>query len=229
MEKINLITFTFYVLIGLIVSQISDMKNRTLDYYLDEKIYSIEEKENHINIAIKKIIDCKIEPCDFPIIQLFEIKNEKDYKNLKLVLDEIFNKTKIMKKSVIDEDLSAQQIQKIFTVFENNNITSKLNYTIIDDIAHYHDFSERGYTYQRMKWHYYTICSGIKASGGNSIDIKGVKIRGYSVIVFVKEYMASGGKTAALTYPKVKIRFNKKPTKITFINFDNGQEYPRIN
>ena len=54
MEKINLITFTFYVLIGLISSQISDMKNRNLDYYLDEKIYSIEEKMNHINIAIKK-------------------------------------------------------------------------------------------------------------------------------------------------------------------------------
>ena len=84
MEKINLITFTFYVLIGLISSQISDMKNRTLDYYLDEKIYSIEEIMNHINIAIKKKIDCLIEPCDFPIIELFEIKNEKDYKILNL-------------------------------------------------------------------------------------------------------------------------------------------------
>jgi len=229
MEKINIITFTFYVLIGLISSQISDMKNRTLDYYLDEKIYSIEEKENHINIAIKKIIDCTIEPCNFPIIELFEIKNEKDYQNLKLVLDEIFNKTKIMKKSVIDEDLSDQQIKKIFTVFENNNITSKLNYTIIDDIAHYHVVSKRGYIYQRMKWHYYTICSGAQASSGYFIDINRVEIRGYSVIVYVKEYVASGGKTDALTYPKVKIRFNKKPTKITFINFYNGQEYPRIN
>jgi len=229
MGKINLITiiFTFCILISLVASQNSDIKNRTLNYNLGQKIYSIEEKMNHISVTIKKNIDCLVEPCDYPVTDVIEIDKEKDSQNLKLVLDEIFNKTKITEKSVTDGDLSDQQIAKIFTVFESINITSRLKYVIVKDNKDYTP-SNRGYIYQNMKWHYYTIFAGQKPSSGYSIDITKVDIRGYSVIVYVRESSSGGGKLAVLTYPRIKIKFNYKPANITFINMINKQEYPKL-
>ena len=229
MGKINLITiiFTFCILISLVASQNSDIKNRTLNYNLGQKIYSIEEKMNHISVTIKKNIDCLVEPCDYPVTDVIEIDKEKDSQNLKLVLDEIFNKTKITEKSVTDGDLSDQQIAKIFTVFESNNITSRLKYVIVKDNNDYTP-SKRGYIYQNMKWHYYTIYAGQMPSSGYSIDIAKVDIRGYSVIVYIRETSGIGGKLAVLTYPRIKIKFNYKPANITFINMINKQEYPKL-
>ena len=230
MGKSSLFAFTFYFLISLVASQNSDIKNRTLNYKHDGNIYIIEEKMNHINVTIKKNIKCKEEPCDFPIINLIEIKKERDYQNLKLVLDEIFNRTKIMEKSVVAEDLSDKQNEKIFSVFINNNITSKLEYKIINDLDSYHyKYLKRGYIYEKIGWHCYTICAGCKPSSGYSINIPKVEINGYSAIVYVKEGSPRGGVCAVLTYPIVKIKFNKKPTNITIINYANGQEYNKIN
>ena len=231
MEKAILITLTFYILLILVSSQNSDIKNRILNYEYDKKIYSIEEKMNQISVTIKDKIKCEEEPCDFPIIDLIEIKNEKDYQDLELILDEIFNKTEILEKSVTAEDLSDKLNAKIFTVFVSNNVTSKLEYKIINDMddSYSTKYGKRGYIYEKIGWHCYTICAGQKPSSGNFLSISKVEIKGYSVIVYVREGLYRGGKAAVLTYPKIRIKFKKKPTNITIINLVNRQEYPRIN
>ena len=144
MGKESLIILTFYILLSLVVSQNSDIKNRTLNYEHDGKIYSIEEKMNQISVTIKDKLKCKEEPCGFDLI---EIKKEADYQELKLVLDEIFNKTKNMEKSVTAEDLSDKLNEKIFSVFISNNITSKLEYKIINDLgdSYSNKYEKRGY------------------------------------------------------------------------------------
>ena len=219
MGKANLISLTLCILLCLADSQDSDTKNRTLNYYLDGIIiYSIEESMNHINIVVKEKVDCIMEPCIFPIIGQVEIVKEKEYQNLKLVLDEIFNKSEIFEKSVTDEDLSDKQAEKIFTVLVNNNITTKLEYNIVDNLGVYYNmYPERGYYYQSSKWQTYTISAGRKPTSGYSINIKNVKIKGHSVIVYVKEYEPNGPANDVLTYPIVRIRFNINPTNITII------------
>ena len=229
MEKIKLIALTFFILINLVSSQDSESKNRTLNYYLDGLVYSIEENMDHIKVVVKEKVDCVMEPCIFPIISLTEIVKEKEYQSLKLVLDEIFNKTKVNEKSVIDDDLSDEQVEKIFTVLVNNNMTSKLEYTIINNLGlHYNMYSERGYYYQNARWQTYTISAGRKPTSGFSISIKNVKIKGHSATVYVKEYEPHGPSDDVLTYPIVRIRFNIAPTSITIINSDNGKIYPKI-
>jgi len=184
--------FTFYILLSLVVSQNSDIKNRTLNYEHDGKIYSIEEKMNQISVTIKDKLKCKEELCDFHLI---EIKKEADYQELKLVLDEIFNKTKNMEKSVTTEELSDKLNEKIFTVFISNNITSKLEYKIIDDLGDNYSskYEKRGYIYEKIGWHCYTICAGDKPSSGYSLFISKVEIKGYSVMVYVREGPSPGG------------------------------------
>ena len=229
MEKVKLITLTFFILINLVSSQDSEAKNRTLNYYLDGLVYSIEENMDHIKVVVKEKVDCVMAPCIFPIIGLTEIVKEKEYESLKLVLDEIFNKTKVNEKSVIDDDLSDEQVEKIFTVLVNNNMTSKLEYTIINNLGlHYNMYSERGYYYQNARWQTYTISAGRKPTSGFSINIKNVKIKGHSATVYVKEYEPHGPSDDVLTYPIVRIRFNIAPTSITIINSDNGEIYPKI-
>ena len=229
MEKVKLITLTFFILINLVSSQDSESKNRTLNYYLDGLVYSIEENMDHIKIIVKEKVDCVMEPCIFPVIGLTEIVKEKEYESLKFVLDEIFNKTKVNEKSVIDEDLSDEQVDKIFTVLINNNMTYKLEYNIVNNLGmHYNMYSERGYYYQNARWQTYTISAGRKPTSGFSINIKSVKVKGHSVTVYVKENEPHGASDDVLTYPIVRIRFNIAPTSITIINSDNGEIYPKI-
>ena len=93
MGKVELISLTLFILISLASSQDSESKNRTLNYYLDGLVYSIEESMDHINIVVKEKVDCVMAPCIFPVIGLTEIVKEKEYESLKFVLDEIFNKS----------------------------------------------------------------------------------------------------------------------------------------
>ena len=229
MGKVELISLTLFILISLASSQDSESKNRTLNYYLDGLVYSIEETMDHINIVVKEKVDCVMAPCIFPVIGLTEIVKEKEYESLKFVLDEIFNKTKVNEKSVIDEDLSDEQVDKIFTVLINNNMTYKLEYNIVNNLGmHYNMYSERGYYYQNARWQTYTISAGRKPTSGFSINIKSVKVKGHSVTVYVKENEPNGPSDDVLTYPIVRIRFNINPSSITIINSDNGKIYPKI-
>jgi hypothetical protein len=230
MGKVKLILLTFFIFISLVSSQESESKNRKLNYYLDGiLVYSIEEKMGHINIVIKEKVDCVMAPCIFPVIGSTEIVKEKEYESLKSVLDEIFNKTKVNEKSVTDDDLSDEQVEKIFKVLTNNNMTSKLEYHIVNNLGmHYNMYSERGYYYQNARWQTYTISAGRKPTSGFSINIKSVKIKWHSATVYVKEYEPNGPSDDVLTYPIVRIRFNINPSSITIINSDNGKIYPKI-
>jgi len=229
MEKIKLIILIFCILISLVSSQESDSKNRTLNYYLDGLIYSIEEKMDHIKIVVKEKVDCIMAPCIYPVIGSTEIVKEKEQENLKFVLDEIFNKAEVNEKTVIDDDLSDEQVEKIFEVLINNNMTSKLEYNVIDNLSvHYNLYPEMGYYYQNGRWQTYTISAGRKPTSGYSINIKKVKIKGHSATVYVKEYEPHGPSDDVLTYPIVRIKFNINPSSITIINSDNGKIYPKI-
>ena len=69
---------------------------------------------------------------------------------------------------------------------------------------------------------------GEKTSGGYSIEVKEVKIKGDSATIYVTE--KSPGKedivTDALTYPIVQVKFNKFPSSIEVISYDSGEIFP---
>ena len=62
-----------------------------------------------------------------------------------------------------------------------------------------------------------TVASGMRSSGGYGIGVDRVDIRDEEVHIYVKE--SGPGKdeavTMALTYPTVRVKFNKMPKKIT--------------
>ena len=232
-SRLILLITTFIVLA---YSQNSDdnNENRTLNYYLDDgKIYSIEEKQSYFNVIIKEIIFCIKAPCIPPIIDTISIRKEEDCKALNLLFEQIFKNSNLKEISIYEEEqLTKDQIDTIFKIFESNNIISKLEYKIINNLEYYNKiYSEKGFSYKMENDSViYTVAMGRKPSSGYYIDVKKIKIKGNSVIIFIKE--TSPGKNEGvddvLTYPIVQVKFNKLPTKITVINYDTNENYSLV-
>ena len=72
---------------------------------------------------------------------------------------------------------------------------------------------------------------GRRPSAGYSINIKKTKIKGFDVAIYVSEKEPGKGEMVdvVLTYPIVQIKFNSYPHRIEVFNYDNGEEYPRLN
>ena len=231
-SKLILLITTF---LSLAYSQSSENnnENRTLNYYLDGKIYSIEEKQSYFNVIIKEIIFCINAPCILPIIDTISISKEEDSKALNLLFEQIFKNSNLKEISIYEEEqLTKDQIDTIFKIFESNNIISKLEYKIINNLDYYNKiYSEKGFSYKMENDSViYTVAMGRKPSSGYSIDVKKIKIKGNSVIIFIKETSPEKNKGVddVLTYPIVQVKFNKLPTKITVINYETNENYSLV-
>ena len=234
MTKSILIFSTFLILVFSQNSENDNNVSRTLNYYLDGKIYSIEEKNNYFNIVIKEQVVCVMEPCIPPIIDTMSINKEEDWKALKLLFEEIFKNSNLNEKSIYDgELLTNEQKDIIFKILENNNIISKLEYKIINNLSCYNQkYSQKGFSYETKNDSViYTVAMGEKTTGGYSIDVKKVKIKGNSAIIYVREKIPGENEvvTDAFTYPIVQVKFNKFPTKITVLNYDTNETYSLVN
>ena len=228
MAKLNSIIFIFSALIILVFSQGSTNKNRTLDYYLNGLIFSIVEKENYFDIVTKQQIYCIKAPCIPPVLNTISVKKEEDIKILKSLFSEIFNETKVIEKPITDDDLTSEQIDKLFKVFENNNITQAIKYKIIKGLGYLDSsYSKRGF-YTEGNGLNYTIASGQRPSGGYTIEVNKVKIKGTQATIYVKESKPSGVSITVLTYPIARVEFNIIPTSVTVFNYDTNEEFQKI-
>ena len=228
MAKLKSIIFIFSALIILVFSQGSTNKNRTFNYYLNGLIFSIVEKENYFDIVTKQQIFCIKAPCVPPVLNTISVKKKEDIKILKSLFSEIFNETKVIEKPITDDDLTSEQIDKLFKVFENNNISQAIKYKIIKGLGYYDSgYSKRGF-YTEGNGLNYTIASGQRHSGGYTIEVNKVKIKGTQATIYVKESKPSGGSITVLTYPIARVEFNIIPTSVTVFNYDTNEEFQKI-
>ena len=202
---------------------------KILDYYLDSKIYSIEKNEDNFKIITKAIIYCFKAPCIPPVIDIKAIEGEEECKSLQSLFEELFKDSQTNEIRISDGQLTEEQSNLILKVLYNNKILSKLEYEIINAPDNYNNkYSSRGYTYeiQDDKSIIYTISTGEKQSGGYSIKIQKVKIKGNSVSIYVSERVPGTDEivTDAFTYPIAKIKFNEIPKRLKVINYDDPED-----
>ena len=228
------ILFLIISIISIISQNSNNSTNiRTLNYYLDNKVYSIIDNEGIFTIQIKQVIYCIKAPCIFPIVDETKINKEDDCNDIKKLLDNIFDDPNIKEKTIFDKDLTEEELEVLLNILEKNLNISILRYTIINNRNNYQiKYKERGYFYKKENESIiYTIAMGEKLSGGYSIGIKKVKIKANSVIIYV--YEKTPGKnepvTDAFTYPKVQIKFNHEPESISIINYETNESFPELN
>ena len=233
MAKLDLNKINLIILIISFIS-INSQDFRILNYYHnDGKIYSIEEGEDNFKILTKEVIFCITTPCIPPVLDEKIIENKEDIRSLKLLFDEIFVDSKVKELNAIEGELADEQLEIILNVLKKNKIIIILEYKIINNLGQYNGiFRRRGYLYKiEGDSVIYTIAMGEKTSGGYSIEVKEVKIKGDSATIYVTE--KSPGKedivTDALTYPIVQVKFNKFPSSIEVISYDSGESFPSLN
>ena len=233
MAKLDLNKINLIILIISFIS-INSQDFRILNYYHnDGKIYSIEEGEDNFKILTKEVINCFTTPCIPPVLDEKIIEDKEDIRNLKLLFDEIFIDSKVKELNAIEGELADEQLEIILNVLKKNKIIIVLEYKIINNLGQYNGiFRRRGYLYKiEGDSVIYTIAMGEKTSGGYSIEVKEVKIKGDSATIYVTE--KSPGKedivTNALTYPIVQVKFNKFPSSIEVISYDSGEIFPSLN
>lgn len=207
---------------------------RILNYYHQNGlIYSIEEKDNNFKIITKEVIFCFVEPCIPPVIAEKTIENKEDIKSLNSLFDDIFINYEIKEINFVDDELTEEQKKIILKILKNNKIISILEYEIIEDDNNYNGlYRKRGYLYNSKEDSViYTIAMGKKPTAGYSIAVKEVKIEGESVTIYVTE--KSPGKDDmvddVITYPIVKVKFNKLPSSIEVLNYDTRESFPSLN
>ena len=233
MAKLDLNKINLIILIISFIS-INSQDFRILNYYHnDGKIYSIEEGEDNFKILTKEVINCFTTPCIPPVLDEKIIEDKEDIRNLKLLFDEIFIDSKVKELNAIEGELADEQLEIILNVLKKYKIIIVLEYKIINNLGQYNGiFRRRGYLYKiEGDSVIYTIAMGEKTSGGYSIEVKEVKIKGDSATIYVTE--KSPGKedivTDALTYPIVQVKFNKFPSSIEVISYDSGEIFPSLN
>ena len=226
-NRINfiLIFISFFI----INSQDSDNNENVLVinyYYKDGKVYSIEEKEGNFKIFTKEVINCLVEPCVFPILDENPIEDEEDCKILKSLFEEIFKDSDGKEKSVIDGDITEEQMKKILNVLDHNKIMTILEYEIFESRED-KKLTKKGYIYEMEdESAIYTIGMGEKTVG-YSIEIRKIKIKGNNVSIYVVEKEPINIMISDFNiYPIVQIKFNHLPSIVEVINYETGEIYP---
>ena len=231
----NIINFILLILsFYIIYSQKSDNNEEALvinyTYKNGDKFYSIEEKEGNFKVLTKEVVDCFVEPCIFPILDENKIEDEEDCKILKALFDDVFKDSNVKEKSITDGDITVDQIKIILDILERNEITSNLKYEILGNIGKYNmNFKKRGYIYEiEDESVIYTIAMGEKTTGGYSIGIQKVKIKGNKVSIYVIEKVPGMNEMViqAFTYPIIQIKFNYLPSTVEVINYETGDIFP---
>ena len=228
-----MLKFLFFAIsIAPIITQYSNYENLTLNYYhTDHRLYSIIKEENKFKILTELVIMCLRAPCNFPVVNEKEVEDEQDREKLGTLFSEIFKDSELNVK-IANEELTPEQLDIIFDIFENNNIYLEIKYEIINRNGfNLQQYNERGYYYEKVNDTLIcTIAMGEKTSGGYAIEIQKVKIKGNSVIINVNEILPKPGDavTDAITYPIAKIKFYKIPDEIEVVNNETGEKFKRI-
>ena len=174
--------FFFTISIVSIVTQYSNHSNLTLNYYhTDHRAYSIVKEEDKFKILTKLRISCLRAPCNFPVLNIKEVEDEEDCEKLETIFYEVFRDSEFDVKIAKDE-LTSEQLDVIFDIFENNNIFLEIKYEIMNRNGfNFKQYNERGYYYEKVNETLIcTIAMGEKRSGGYFIEIQKVKIKGNS-------------------------------------------------
>ena len=195
-------------------------------YYKDGKVYSIEEKEGNFKIFTKEVVNCLVEPCIFPILDENPIEDEEDCKILKSLFEEIFKDSDDKEKSVIDGDITEEQMKKILNVLDHNKIMTILEYEILES-GEDKKLTKKGYIYEMEdESAIYTIGMGEKTVG-YSIEIRKIKIKGNNVSIYVVEKEPINIMISDFNiYPIVQVKFNHLPSIVEVINYETGEIYP---
>ena len=235
MAKLNIAIMNFiFNFISYLNNNNSTVEPLIINYYhTDNRIYSIEKRENNYQILTKQTIYCIKAPCN-PIVKSIKIVEDKeDCQILEILFNELFKDSDTKLKNIVHSKSPEEEIDVILDVLENNKIITNLEYKVINNLGEYNSiYRKRGYLYNiEDDSVIYTIAMGEKKSGGYSINVKEVKIEGNYVAIYVSE--KSPGKdeivTDALTYPIVQVKFNQFPSRINILNYDTKESFPRLN
>ena len=228
--KINRINFICFFISFLIINSQNNNDTLVLNFYLEEsKVYSIEESDNNFKIVVYQVIMCDHAPCPFPIINEKKIENKEECQILKTLFDSYFQNDNIKKIAVYYEQLPEEEVDMILMILEKNQLISILNYEILNNSENYNNkYKRRGFSSEiekTTKSVIYTIAMGEKQTGGYSIEIKKIKIKGNNVSIYVTEKVPGEDEivTEALTYPIVQIKFNQFPSSIEVRNYETGE------
>ena len=203
----------------------NNLAERTLNYIVNYKIYSIEQKNKNFKIITKNQIVCIKAPCNPQIIGVKSITDNEDIESLKTLFEEIFKNNIEKVKNVFDKDLKDEQIETIYDILENNDIINELTYEIIEVKEENNNlYSAKGYSFSKKRdYVIYTISMGEQPHSGFSISIEKVEIEGNSATIYVKENLPNhrdniGFDDVLLLYPTAKVKFNRLPSKVKVIN-----------
>ena len=203
---------------------------RTLNYqYVSEITIDIKEMENGFRI---ESFEASLDPFEAPMHVMVSVDKD-EIKNLAYVFSEIFQDSKEKSIMVNRKDLTETQNEIILNVLKRYDIIYELKYQILNNVNLYdYNYTNRGYKmyYDKdIQSYVLTIAMGKWPTGGYSIYITKIKLKGFIVTIDVKEKTPFEGEivTEDETYPIIKIKFNADPIIIEIINSDTQEAYPR--
>ena len=235
--KANILNFIFIIISFLTINSqnsVDDNDTLVLNFYLDKiKVYSVEETDGNFKIVVYEIIHCNEAPCPLPIIDEKIIDNEEDCQILKTLFD-LYLKNDIKQNSLFYDELPEEQMDMILMVLEKNKLFTILKYEILNNSEkHNNKYKKKGFTFENEEGSESVICTiamGEKPSGGYSIGIKKIKIKGSNASIYVTEKVPRKDEmvTDAITYPIAQVKFNQSPSFVEVRNYDTGDIFQRI-
>ena len=231
---INLVILFAIIIVSIVLVLYSKTKKikdeRTINFYHFSNIYSFVETNNYFKMLTKQVIYCFKAPCNPYIIDVKDITNKEEIKNLTSIFNEMFKNTNKSQVTVSKKELTEEEIEKLLNIVENN---IQLKYNILNNFdTNNARYSKRGYLLKKFRDDsvIITIAMGAKNSGGYSIEIKNVKIQKKDVYIIVTENSPGQGQTVTmdLTYPYVQIRFNRCPKILIIMNDETKEIFREI-
>ena len=235
--KINKVNFILFIVSFLAINSQNSNNNSdalVLNFYHENRIYSLEERNDKFKIITKDVVYCIKAPCPPKISDLKLIKDEEDIQILKTLFDVIFLNSDKKEKVVSYGELPEDQMKIILMVLEKNKIIINIKYEILSNSDQYNSkYKDRGYTYEvdeESESAIYTIAMGEKPTGGYSITIKKVKINRDIAVIYVAEKVPGNNEvvTDAFTYPIAQVKFNFVPSFVEVINSDTNVLFPNL-
>ena len=155
-------------------------------YHTDNRIYSIEKRENNYQILTKQTIYCIKAPCNPIVKSIKKVEDKEDCQILEILFNELFKDSDTKLKNIVHSKSPEEEIDVILDVLENNKIITNLEYKVINNLGEYNSiYRKRGYLYNieddsviytiaiicYFIQYYYTEKLGIKLNSKNKKDI----------------------------------------------------------
>ena len=192
-----------------------------IHYYSNNSLYDIETNNNTLLITKKDVIECVTTPCDPIVVDSFKIKYKEEYQEL---IKELCKEEKEI--TISTKDLNDNQLILLNEIVKEDNKKDSITYKVIESIEDDSNYEEHGYYLEEEEKVILTISSGLKNTGGYTIQIKDIKVDGNDIEILVEEENPPEDAivTMAFTCPIVQIELSKIPDNITVQNI-NTNEY----